>query len=112
MLIEHKTILIEYNQTKEKFSKILTDNIKRYNKTIRTRLNPLLHKLRTVNPKRYNEYLELIDNELKDEVIVKYEHWLDMPFRTKRAQTVAITNTEVGLLDFVYNNDVEETEEI
>lgn len=111
MIIEHKIILLEYKQTKHQFSKILSDNIKRYNKSIRNRLNPLLYKLSTVNPKRYNEYLELIDNELKDEVIVKYEHWLDMPFRTKKAQTVTIKNTEVGLLDFVYNRDKEELTE-
>jgi hypothetical protein len=111
MIIEHKTILLEYKQTKHQFSKILTENIKRYNNAVRNRLNPLLDKLSTVNPKRYNEYLELIDNELKDEVIVKYEHWLDMPFRTKKVQTVTIKNTEVGLLDFVYNRDKKELTE-
>jgi hypothetical protein len=108
MLIEHRTILIEYNQTKDKFSKILTDNVKQYNKSVRDKLNPLLAKLNSINQKRFQIYQELVNTELKDEIIVKYEHWLDMPFRTKRAQTVSITNTEVGLLDFVYNNDAEE----
>ncbi len=108
MLIEHKTILIEYRQTKEKFSKILTANIKQYNKSVKDKLNPLLEKLKSINLKRYQEYKKLEDTELKDEIIFKYEHWLDMPFRTKRTQTVSITNTEVGLLDFVYNNDTEE----
>ena len=70
-------------------------------------------KLNSINQKRYQVYQELVKTELKDEIIVKYEHWLDMPFRTKRAQSIAITNTEVGLLDFVYNkNDEEGTEEI
>jgi hypothetical protein len=113
MLIEHKTILFEYNQTKDKFSKILTDNVKQYNKSVRDKLNPLLAKLNSINQKRYQIYQELVNTELKDEIIVKYEHWLDMPFRTKRAQSIAITNTEVGLLDFVYNkNDEEGIEEI
>ena len=53
MLIEHKTILIEYNQTKDKFSKILTDNVKQYNKSVRDKLNPLLAKLNSINQKRY-----------------------------------------------------------
>ncbi len=113
MLIEHRTILIEYKQTKDEFSKILTDNVKQYNKSVREKLNPLLAKLKSINQKRYQVYQELVNTELKDEIIVKYEHWLDMPFRTNRAKTVAITNTEVGLLDFVYNkNDEEGTEEI
>jgi hypothetical protein len=105
MLIEHKTILIEYKQSKDNFSNMLTDNVKQYNKSVIVKLNPLLDKLKRVNFKRYSEYQQLIDAELKDEIIVKYEHWLDMPFRTKKAQTVAITNTEVGLLDFLYNKD-------
>jgi hypothetical protein len=113
MLIEHKTILLEYKQTKQKFSEILTDNVKHCNQSVIAKLNPLLDKLKRVNFKRYSEYQQLIDAELKDEIILKYEHWLDMPFRTKKAQKVAITNTEVGLLDFVYNKDSGEfTEEI
>jgi hypothetical protein len=71
MLIEHKTILIEYNQTKEKFSKILTDNVKQYNKSVRDKLNPLLAKLNSINQKRYQIYQELVNTELKDEIIVK-----------------------------------------
>ena len=84
-----------------------------YNKSVRDKLSPLLAKLKGLNQNRYQVYQEIVNTELKDEIIVKYEHWLDMPFRTKRAQTVAIKNTEVGLLDFVYNkNDEEGTEEI
>ncbi|SHF52891.1 protein of unknown function [Flavobacterium fontis] len=112
MLIEHKTILIEYNQTKDKFSKILTDNVKQYNKSVRDKLDPLLNKLKSINLKRYLVYQELVNTELKDEIIVKYEHWLDMPFRTIREKKLPIINTEVGLLDFVYNNHKEGTEEI
>jgi len=113
MLIEHKIILEEYQDTKNKFSKILTANIKRYNENSLSRILPLLDKLKLLNHKRYHDYYNLIMEEYKDVVIIKYEHWLDMPFRTKKSQTVAITNTEIGLLDFVYNkNDEEETEEI
>ena len=103
MLIEHRIILDEYDDTKKKFSEILTTNIKKYNENSKSRLNPLLEKLKKVNSKRHLEFETLINNEYKDEVIIKYEYWLDMPFRTKREHYVTIPNTEVGLLDFVYN---------
>ncbi|MGL2965880.1 DUF4407 domain-containing protein [Flavobacterium sp. XGLA_31] len=103
MLIEHKIILEEYAKAKKQFSKILTANIKRYNQNSFLRLQPLLDKLQTINPKRYQEYHRQILEDYKEEIIIKYEYWLDMPFRTKRVHTVSISNTEVGLLDFVYN---------
>lgn len=105
MLIEHKTILIEYKQTKVEFSDILTNNVKQYNKSVRARLQPLLEKLKIINKKRYQLYQDSINDELRDEVIMKYEYWLDMPFRTKRADSLVIKNDEVGLLDFLYNSE-------
>lgn len=108
MLIEHKTILIEYKQTKDEFSKLLTNNVKQYNKSVRVKLNPLLEKLKKINPKRYQFFIKSIDAELNDEVIIKYEYWLDMPFRTKRADSIVIKNNEVGLLDFIYNRESED----
>jgi hypothetical protein len=108
MLIEHKTILIEYKHAKDEFSKLLTNNVKQYNKSVRFKLNPLLEKLKKINQKRYQFYRESIDAELKDEVIIKYEYWLDMPFRTKRADSLVIKNNEVGLLDYIYNRDSED----
>jgi hypothetical protein len=108
MLIEHKTILIEYKQTKDEFSKLLTNNVKQYNKSVRVKLNPLLEKLKKINQKRYQFISQSIDAELKDEVIIKYEYWLDMPFRTKRADSIVIKNDEVGLLDFIYNRESED----
>lgn len=111
MLIEHKTILIEYKQTKEEFSNILTYNIKQYNKSARANLYPLLEKLKIINKKRYLLYQDSINDELRDEVIMKFEYWLDMPFRTKRADSLVMKNDEVGLLDFLYNSKVEELAE-
>ena len=102
MLIEHKIVLEEYDNTKKLFSEILTKNIKKYNEKAKKRLLPLLDKIEQINPKRYHEYYNQIIEEFKDEVIIKYEYWLDMPFRTKKVDTVAISNTEVGLLVFVY----------
>lgn len=103
MLIEHKIILEEYDKTKKLFSEKLTSNIKRYNSNSITRLLPLLEKYKKVNLLKYQEFHKQIIEEYKDEVILKYEYWLDMPFRTKRVHTVSIINNEVGLLDFVYN---------
>ncbi|MGL2963885.1 DUF4407 domain-containing protein [Flavobacterium sp. RSB2_4_14] len=103
MLIEHKIILEEYDQTKKLFSKKISSNIKKYNEVSKSRLLHLLEKLKKVNSIKYHELYKQIVEEYKDEVIIKYEYWLDMPFRTKRVNTVAITNNEVGLLDFVYN---------
>jgi len=103
MLIEHKIILEEYDITKKIFSEKLTLSIKNYNHNSFTRLLPLLEKLKKVDFSKYQELSTQIIKEYKDEVVVKYEYWLDMPFRTKRVHTVTITNNEVGLLDFVYN---------
>lgn len=111
MLIEHKIILEEYDQTKRNFSKILTDNIKKYNSDSLKRLLPLLEKLKKVNLFKYNELSAQIIAEYKDQIIIKYEYWLDTPFRTKRFQTIVITNNEVGLLDFVYAKVEEEENE-
>lgn len=108
MLVEHKIILEEYDQTKKMFSERLTANIKIYNTNSLTRLLPLLEKLKKVNLKKYQELSTQIIHEYKDEVMIKYEYWLDCPFRTKRVHTVAIKNNEVGLLDFVYNNTEED----
>lgn len=103
MLIEHKIILEEYVNTKRRYSNLLTENIIKYNKNSLSRINPLLEKLRTVNITKYNEFKNNIDEEYKNEVIVKYEYWLDSPFRTKKIHKTIVINNEIGLLDFVYN---------
>jgi hypothetical protein len=103
MLIEHKIILEEYDQTKMKFSQILTSNVKQYNKNSLKRILPLLEKLKQVNPNKYNEISKQIFEEYVDEEIVKYEYWLDCPFRTKRIHTPNISNNEKEFLDFIYN---------
>lgn len=103
MLIEHKIILEEYDQTKKKFSKSLTANVKQYNRSSLKRILPLLEKLKQVNPNKYNEIKKQIFEEYVDEEMVKYEYWLDCPFRTKRVNSPDISNNESEFLDFIYN---------
>ena len=103
MLVEHKMILEEYNKTKKDFSNQLTANIKKYNHNSLARLVPLLEKLKKVNLSKYQEFSTQIFQEYKDEIVIKYEYWLDCPFRTKRMHTVPIVENQVGLLDFLYN---------
>ncbi|MBK0370087.1 DUF4407 domain-containing protein [Flavobacterium agrisoli] len=105
MLIEHRIILEEYEQTKSKFSEILTDKNFNYNQASWSRLYLFIEKMREVDVNLCKEYVSQISSEYKDETIVKYEYWLDMPFRTKRIQTIKIKNTESDLLDFIYNQN-------
>jgi len=108
MLIEHKIILEEYHETKKTFSILLANNIKRYNNNSLSRLLPLLEKLKSIKSLKYQELAKKILEEYKDETVVKYEYWLDCPFRTKRAHQSTIIENQVGLLDFVYNSENEE----
>lgn len=105
MLIEHKIILEEYDLSKKKFSQILTSNIKQYNRNSLKRLLPLLDKLKQVNLIKYNEISKQIFDEYVDEEMVKYEYWLDCPFRTKLKYIAALKNNEKDFLDFIYNLD-------
>jgi hypothetical protein len=107
MLIEHKIILEEYDLSKKKFSQTLTANVKQYNKNSLKRLLPLLDKLKQVNLPKYNEISKQVFEEYVDSEMIKYEYWLDCPFRTKRIHSAPIINNEIGLLDFVYNNTKE-----
>ncbi|MGH2664862.1 DUF4407 domain-containing protein [Flavobacterium sp.] len=110
MLIEHKIILEEYDDTKKKFSELLTNNIKKYNRNSQERLKTVLEKLKKLNSTKYNDFLIQISQEYKNDVMVKYEYWLDCPFRTKRMNMAVIVENQVGLLDFLYNIPEEEPE--
>ena len=103
MLIEHKIILEEYDQAKKKFSEKLTANVKQYNSSSLKRILPLLEKLKQVNPNKYNEISKQIFEEYADEEIVKYEYWIDCPFRTKLRYVAELKNNEQEFLDFIYN---------
>ncbi|RXR21623.1 DUF4407 domain-containing protein [Flavobacterium stagni] len=108
MFIEHKLILEEYNETKQQFSRILSDRVASFNINAIRYLYPLLNKLKPINKDRYKTLKNKIENEFKNELIVKYEYWIDMPFRSKRHKKIVVQNTEEELLDFLYNKNQSE----
>jgi hypothetical protein len=108
MLIEHKMILEEYDNAKKQYSNILTEVVTSYNEACQKRLSILLEKLKKVSVEKYQETVSLINQEYKDERLIKYEYWLDMPFRTKKEELLPFVENQVGLLDFVYNSTNEE----
>jgi hypothetical protein len=103
MLIEHKIILEEYEIMKQKFSSILSERIKEYNIESLKRILPLLEKLKVNNPQKYKILLEDINEEYSTTPVVKFEYWLDSPFRTIRPTINVIKNSEKEFLDFIYN---------
>lgn len=107
MLIEHRIILEEYDEAKKVFKKNLTINISLFNKASLERLSPLLEKLKQYNIQKYNEISTSIFKEYADEEMIKYEYWLDSPFRTKMREITKISNDEKGLLDFLYSQNTE-----
>lgn len=108
MLIEHRIILEEYDCTKKIFSEILSKNIISFNKASLEKLIPLLDKLKQYNIQKYNEISKAVYKEYIDEEMIKYEYWLDSPFRTKLRYLITKTsNDEKGLLDFLYNQKTE-----
>jgi|GEM_PF-756032 len=108
MLIEHRIILEEYDNTKKIFTEILSKNIILFNKASLEKLIPLLDKLKQYNIQKYNEISKNIYKEYINEEMIKYEYWLDSPFRTKLRYSITKTsNDEKGLLDFLYNQKTE-----
>ena len=107
MLIEHRIILEEYDDTKKLFKKNLTHNIQLFNKASLEKLNPLLEKLKQYNIQKYNEISKTVFKEYVDEEMIKYEYWLDSPFRTKMRLITKTSNDEKGLLDFIYDQNPE-----
>ena len=103
MLIEHKIILEEYEIMKQKFSSILSERIKEYNIESLKRILPLLEKLKANNPQKYKILVEDINKEYSTTPVVKFEYWLDSPFRTIRPTINVIKNSEKEFLDFIYN---------
>lgn len=110
MLIEHKIILEEYDETKKEFSKLLTENIKRFNQNSLNRLLPIIEKLKKINSNKYKEYKDQIFEEYKNEKIIKYEYWLDCPFRTEKIKPTPIFENHGSFLDFFYNTSYNEEE--
>ena len=114
MLVEHKIILEEYSLAKKHYSEILTKRVKSYSQSCQSRLEPFLEKLKKVSVTKHQYFDSLIKQEYKDELLVKFEYWLDCPFRTKRVNTVILVENQVGLLDFLYSipDDEQDNQEL
>jgi len=102
MVIEHRIILEEYEKAKKTHSELLTEKVEEYNIQSLKRINPLLEKLQNINSKIYLDLKLEIEKEYKNEVIKKYEYWIDAPFRTKKNSAKNIKNTETDLLQLIY----------
>ena len=69
------------------------------------RLLLLLNSIRFIQ--KYNEISKTVFKEYVDEEMIKYEYWLDSPFRTKMRLITKTSNDERELLDFLYNTTPE-----
>lgn len=105
MLIEHHIILEQYEEAKILYSKILSERILQYNRTCLRRLEPWLSILKKADSEKHIAISNELREEYADQVIKKFEYWLDCPFRTERRASIFTTaNTEHALLEFLYND--------
>jgi hypothetical protein len=102
MLVEHKIIFVEYENCKKRFSEILTNRISQFDTQSKNRLNVYLDKLKPINILKFQEFKKEIDKEYSTERAIKFEYWLDNPFRSKKAKDLIIKNNETSFLEFIY----------
>ncbi len=108
MYIEHRIILEQYEEAKVEYSRILSERVLQYNRNCLQRVLKLLVKLKNVRPAKYVEISKQLYHEYDDQIIKKYEYWLDCPFRTeRRTSPFSIKNNEKALLDFLYSDPEE-----
>ncbi|AWG22242.1 hypothetical protein FFWV33_12300 [Flavobacterium faecale] len=105
MIIEYRIILDEYEVSKKNQSQILTKKNADLNKSSLDRINPVLKRLQKYNPDLFNKLHEEIQEEFKNELILKYEYWIDSPFRTKKGNPKSIKNNEADLLQLLYSDN-------
>lgn len=107
MLLEHRIILEDYEKSKSIYSKILTKHVKRFNENSQNNINPFLDKLKKINIEKHEKFDDEIKKELKNEIVTKYEFWIDAPFRTiRRNKNNSISNQETDLLSLVYDVEI------
>lgn len=80
--LEKKIIIEEYIKFKKNYSKVLHRKIVEYNFKSLTELINILDKLKTIDIQKFKKIETEIKEELKEELISKYEYWADSPFRT------------------------------
>lgn len=107
MLLEHRIILEDYEKCKKCYSEILSKHVKSFNEKSHENIKPFLDKLRKVKFEKYNKKKQEVDQELQDEVLTKYEFWIDAPFRTiRRNKNNLISNQETDLLHLIYDEEI------
>ena len=80
--VEKRIVLDEYSKFKKEYSKILQENIAKYNYKSLEELNEYLSKLSIPSRSSFKTIEKHIKEEYKEEVVSKYEYWADNPFRT------------------------------
>ncbi|MEI6697018.1 MAG: DUF4407 domain-containing protein [Bacteroidota bacterium] len=103
--IEKAIVLDDYNEFKKEYSEVFKRQFKLMNDKTEQNIYPLLDKLEKINPKKYNNLYVDIQNEMKFQIIEKYEYWADMPFRTIRKKDNRILLTEKELLTKIYGGN-------
>jgi hypothetical protein len=107
MLLEHRIILEDYEKCKNNYSEILTNHIIRFNENSQNNIKPFLDKLKKINLEKHKKFNDEINEELKNEIVTKYEFWIDAPFRTiRRNKNNSISNQETDLLHLVYDDEI------
>lgn len=102
--IEKNIIVQDYNQFKQRFKHLLETQISTFNKKTWENLTPFLNKLEIVNKEKYESHYNSIAEELKSELVEKYEYWADPPFRTIKKDQINISLTEEDFLNHIYNS--------
>ncbi len=80
--IEKRIVLDEYSKFKKNYSKLLQQNIVKYNYKSLDGLKDFISKLKNVNKQKFIIIEKHIKEEYKEEIVSKYEYWADNPFRT------------------------------
>lgn len=100
--IEKYLVLTEYNKLKIDYTKTLTSKLIGYNDSLQKSIQPLLNKLKNVNPQLEENLKEQLATETSKAVIEKYEYWQDHPFRTKKKEEIKFVLNEYDLLTKIY----------
>lgn len=104
--IEKKIINEEYDAFKARYSRLLQDNVKKYNIKSLEDLAVELRKLGTISHLKYEEVKAQITEEFKEEIITKYVYWADDPFRTIHKFDPKNLGKQEDFLRIIYNEQV------
>ncbi len=104
--IEQDLIRRNYLEFKKVYSNVLNDNIKKYHQNSWKRLMPFLSNLQKVNKLKSKEIYKAIEIEYSDEMVEKYEYWIDPPFRTKPKENNTNYLSEDDFLKTIYPESI------